>query len=167
MRELGVRYAVTSFSINGVTEWYPVVHEEVVFPVAISWDYAPEQATFTVAQDYATFTVPENAIDELTAKAQTEHRSVLNLVVEDVQAMDCYRFDGIADWYPVFLKSLDEPEIDWSHFDGYLVAGYQDSLSKLIRDISERGWADGIDDSLADTDQTTPRRQRREFTSKR
>lgn len=150
MRELGVTYAVTSFSINGVTEWYPVVDEAVVFPVATSWDYAPDQATFSVTEDYATFTVPESAIDELTAKAQAEKRFVLDLVVEDAQAMNYHRFDGIADWYPVFLKSLAETDIDWSHFNGYPVAGYQDSLSKLIREISEGRWVDGIDDSLAD-----------------
>lgn len=150
MRELGVRYAVTSFSINGVTEWYPVVDEAVVFPVATSWNYAPDQATFSVAENYATFTVPETAIDELPAEAQAENRPVLDLVVEHAQAMDYYRFDGIADWYLVFLNSLDETEIDWSYFDGYPVAGYQDSLSKLIRDISEGRWVDGIDDSLVD-----------------
>lgn len=150
MRELGVRYAVTSFSINGVTEWYPVVDEAVVFPVATSWNYAPDQATFSVAENYATFTVPETAIDELTAEAQTKNCSVLDLVVRDTQAMKCHWFDGIADWYPVFLKSLDETEIDWSHFNGYPVAGYQDSLSKLIRDISEGRWIDGSDGSFAD-----------------
>lgn len=150
MSKVGVKYAVTSFSINGVTEWYPVVDEAVVFPVATSWNFAPEQATFNVVEDYATFTVPENAIAELTAAARKENRPVLDLVVDDAQEMEYHRFDGIADWYPVFLRSLDEPEIGWSHFNGYPVAGYQDSLSTLIRGVANGRWIDGIDDSLAE-----------------
>lgn len=150
MSEWGATYPVTSFSVNGVTEWYPVINGAVVFPVATYWVSAPEHATFSVSEDYATFTVSEDAIEELTAEAQTENRPVLHLVVDDAKEMESYRFDGIADWYPVFLKSLAETDIDWSHFNGYPVADYQDSLSKLIRDISEGRWVDGIDDSLAD-----------------
>lgn len=151
MSEWGATYPVTSFSVNGVTEWYPVIKEAVVFPVATCWVSAPEHATFSVSEDYATFTVSEDAIDDLIAEAQTENRSVLDLIVDDAQAMEYHRFDGIADWYPVFLNSLDETEIGWSHFNGYPVAGYQDSLSKFIRGISEGRWVNGITDSR-DTD---------------
>lgn len=148
MSEWGATYPVTSFSVNGVTEWYPLINEVVVFPIATYWECAPEQATFSVSETYATFTVSEDAIDELTAAAQQENRSVLDLIVDDAKEMEHHRFDGIADWYPVFLKSLDEPEIDWSHFDGYPVAGSQDSLSKFIQGVSEDRWASRIEESL-------------------
>lgn len=148
MSKLGVNYEVTSFSVQGVTEWYPLINETVVFPVATSWRRAPDHATFSVSEEYATYTVSGDAIYELRAEAHEGGLPVLDLVVDDAKEMEYYRFDGIADWYPVFLESLDETEIDWSHFDGYTVANYQDSLSKFIRRVSEGQWITGAGESI-------------------